>query len=151
VGMNFLFDTCILVHFIRRSTVAGKIINELDPFGATNIPVISVVSYAEILSLVSVFNWGDQKKTQIKELLNKFLVIPIEAKDLIEAYVEIETYSKGKMISRPLPSGQSAIIMGKNDIWIAATSRITNSKLLTIDKDFDHLDKVLIDVIKMSE
>jgi len=149
--MNYLFDTCILVHLIRGSPVALKVYKELDPFGASNIPLISVVSYAEILSLVSVFNWGDQKKTQIKELLNKLLVVPIEAKDLVEAYVEIETYSKGKMISRPLPSGQSAIIMGKNDIWIAATSRITNSKLITTDKDFDHLDKVFIDVIKMSE
>jgi len=81
------------------------------------------VSYAEILSLVPIFNWGDQKKEQLKDLLNKLLVVPIEAKDIIEAYVEIETYSKGKMISRPLPAGQSAINMGKNDIWIAATSR----------------------------
>lgn len=149
--MNYLFDTNILVHFIRSSPIAVNIIDELDPFGTVNIPVISVVSYAEILSLVPIFNWGDQKTKQLKDLLNKILVVPIEAKDIIEAYVEIETYSKGKMISRPLPVGQSAINMGKNDIWISATSRITNSKLITTDNDFDHLDKVFIDVIKMIE
>lgn len=147
--MNWLFDTNILVHFIRSSPIAGKVIDELDPFGAVNIPVISVVSYAEILSLVPIFNWGDQKTKQLKNLLSKLLVVPIEAKDIVEAYVEIETYSKGKMISRPLPVGQSAINMGKNDIWIAATARITKSTVVTTDKDFDHLDKVFIDVIKM--
>ncbi|MEI7501576.1 MAG: type II toxin-antitoxin system VapC family toxin [Bacteroidota bacterium] len=149
--MNYLFDTNILVHFIRRSPIAGKVIDELDPFGKINIPLISVVSYAEILSLVPIFNWGDQKKEQLKDLLNKLLVVPIEAKDIIEAYVEIETYSKGKMISRPLPAGQSAINMGKNDIWIAATAKITKSTVITTDKDFDHLDKVFIDLIKMIE
>ena len=65
--------------------------------------------------------------------------------------MEIETYSKGKMISRPLPASQTAIKMGKNDIWIAATSRIINSKLITTDNDFDYLVKVFIDVIKMIE
>jgi predicted nucleic acid-binding protein len=149
--MNYLFDTNILVHFIRKSPIAEKVIGELDPFGAVNMTVISVVSYAEILSLVPIFNWGDQKTKQLKDLLNKLLVVPIEAKDMIEAYVDIETYSKGKMISRPLPASQTAIKMGKNDIWIAATSRITNSKLITTDNDFTHLDKVFIDVIKMIE
>ncbi len=36
--MNYLFDTNILVHFIRGSPIAVKIIDELDPFGKINIP-----------------------------------------------------------------------------------------------------------------
>jgi len=29
--------------------------------------------------------------------------------------------------------------MGKNDLWIAATSTVYNLELITTDKDFDHL------------
>ena len=39
--------------------------------------------------------------------------------------------------------------MGKNDLWIAATTAATNTVLLTADKDFDHLDKVFFSVIKI--
>ena len=31
--------------------------------------------------------------------------------------------------------------MGKNDLWIAATSSVYDLVLVTTDKDFDHLDK----------
>ena len=30
--------------------------------------------------------------------------------------------------------------MGKNDLWIAATSSVYDLVLLTTDKDFNHLD-----------
>lgn len=36
--------------------------------------------------------------------------------------------------------------MGKNDIWIAATASVFNLRLITTDKDFDHLDGVYIDL-----
>jgi len=39
------------------------------------------------------------------------------------------------------------VTVGKNDLWIAATAQVTNSKLVTTDKDFDHLDGVFIDII----
>ena len=31
-------------------------------------------------------------------------------------------------------------IMGKNDLWIAATAMATGAELITTDKDFSHLD-----------
>jgi predicted nucleic acid-binding protein len=43
----------------------------------------------------------------------------------------------------------SARIMGKNDLWIAATAFVTKSTLLTTDDDFDHLDPQFIDVVKL--
>jgi len=39
--------------------------------------------------------------------------------------------------------------MSKNDLWIAATTAVTNTVLLTTDSDFDHLDKVFFSVIKI--
>jgi predicted nucleic acid-binding protein len=37
--------------------------------------------------------------------------------------------------------------MGKNDLWIAATASVTNSALITTDKDFEHLDGVYLDYV----
>jgi tRNA(fMet)-specific endonuclease VapC len=34
--------------------------------------------------------------------------------------------------------------MGKNDLWIAATTAIYNATLLSTDNDFTHLDGVFI-------
>ena len=31
--------------------------------------------------------------------------------------------------------------MGKNDLWIAATASVFDLTLLTMDKDFEHLNK----------
>lgn len=36
--------------------------------------------------------------------------------------------------------------MGKNDLWIAATTSVLKAKLLTTDNDFDHLDGVFFEV-----
>ena len=41
----------------------------------------------------------------------------------------------------------SARNMGKNDIWIAAVTTILGAKLITLDKDFDHLDGEYFSVI----
>jgi len=40
--------------------------------------------------------------------------------------------------------------MGKNDLWIAATTylKLSNSKLITSDNDFDHLNGNYFDVMK---
>jgi predicted nucleic acid-binding protein len=81
--------------------------------------------------------------------LNQFLIIPIEAKDIVDVYAEIDAFSKNKLPNKPLPVGMSARNMGKNDLWIAATAFVTKSTLLTTDDDFDHLDHQFIDVVKL--
>jgi tRNA(fMet)-specific endonuclease VapC len=34
--------------------------------------------------------------------------------------------------------------MGENDVWIAAAARATNTRLLTTDRDFDHLHPTML-------
>jgi len=41
----------------------------------------------------------------------------------------------------------SARNMGKNDIWIAATTYLLEATLITLDKDFLHLDEVFFKVM----
>lgn len=43
--------------------------------------------------------------------------------------------------------GMSSRNMGKNDLWIAAAASVLNAKLLTTDKDFDHLNEEFLEVI----
>ena len=74
--------------------------------------------------------------------------IPIIKRELLDAYAEIDTYSKGKLIERPLPTGLTARKMGKNDLWIAATTYLTQATLITNDNDFDHLDGIYFKIIK---
>lgn len=38
--------------------------------------------------------------------------------------------------------------MGKNDLWVAATTLVTNATLITTDGDFDHLNPKIIPVRK---
>ena len=60
----------------------------------------------------------------------------------------MDAYSKHKDPVRKYPKGYSSITVGKNDLWIAATAYVTNSKLVTTDNDFDHLNRVFIYLIK---
>lgn len=146
--MNILFDTCTLLHLLKNTEKTEKIVNivtdQSNPF-----LLISIVTKAELLSITLKNNWGENKKKSLEKLLKKFLIVPIESNDLIQRYAEIDAYSRGKLINRPLPSGLSSRNMGKNDIWIASTASLSNSKLVTCDKDFDHLDKEFLKLEKI--
>lgn len=40
--------------------------------------------------------------------------------------------------------------MGKNDLWIAATAYAINAKLVTTDKDFDHLNNSFLEIDRIN-
>jgi len=84
----------------------------------------------------------------LENLLRQILVIDISDNDsdLMKAYSEIDAYSQGNLHSRKL--GMTARNMGKNDLWIAATAKVANAKLITTDNDFDHLNNEFISIIK---
>ena len=73
------------------------------------------------------------------------LIVEIRYSDLIEAYTEIDAFSQGKLESRHLRV--TSRNMGKNDLWIAATTYVTSAKLITADKDFSHLDGEFFEVL----
>src|SRR5699024_2567177 len=83
-------------------------------------------------------------------LFSQFLRVPIHTKRQIKAYAEIDAYSKHKDYKRVYPTGYSSNTMGKNDIWIAATAQVTDSILVTANSDFDHLEGVFIDLVKIT-
>ncbi|HEY0271650.1 MAG TPA: PIN domain-containing protein [Chitinophaga sp.] len=140
---RYLLDTGILVHIARQSTLYKRIENE-HKLGANDvIPMISVVSYGEILAFARQRNWGAKKQQEIRNILGKLIIIDINSGDnqLMEAYADIDAFSKNKLQGHQ--TTRSAIKMGKNDLWIAATAKIAKAKLLTTDSDFDHLDSFI--------
>ena len=74
-------------------------------------------------------------------------IVDISHDQIVQRYAEIDAFSLGKDKARLLRSGQTARVMGKNDLWIAATASVLNAALLAIDHDFDHLSRVFLDVI----
>jgi len=142
--MNYLIDTNILLIYLRDKETRSKIEKEYNPFGQKNNPLISVVSIGEVRSISKRNYWGSKKMVLLEEILTSLIIIDINSEDLIESYAEIDAYSQGKLKENPLQN--TARNMGKNDLWIAASCYVTNSKLLTTDKDFNHLDKTYFPV-----
>ncbi|CAN5389289.1 hypothetical protein BH09BAC3_BH09BAC3_26790 [soil metagenome] len=144
--MNYLYDTNILAFIIKQVPEIEKLEKEIThDTGALRI--ISIVTKAEIETLAVLFDWGEKKREQLTNLLEQFLIIPIDSEQIVAAYVEIDTFSQGKHPNKS--SGLSARNMGKNDLWIAATALVTDSTLLTSDGDFNHLNGVFIPVKKL--
>ncbi|HRI60744.1 MAG TPA: PIN domain-containing protein [Saprospiraceae bacterium] len=145
--MRFLLDTNILLHYLRKSKTAQETDALYAPLAAGNEPFVSVVSVGELESIALQNKWGEKKLKQLEELLGEVLVTDIYVRKIILAYAEIDAYSQNKLAGKPLP--MTSRNMGKNDLWIAATANVLGAKLLTTDHDFDHLDKILLDVGKL--
>ncbi|MBP9885580.1 MAG: type II toxin-antitoxin system VapC family toxin [Leptospiraceae bacterium] len=143
--MRYIFDTNIILHVMRNSETWKKVDAQFNFSNPENKIYISIVSEAEIYSLARQLNWGNPKIEQLEKILSNWTTLYIN-KSLVKHYVEIDTYSQGKHPTIKLPKNISARNMGKNDIWIAATTILAEAELLTTDKDFDHLDKQFLKV-----
>lgn len=143
--MNYFFDTNAILIYLKNGYEKNWLDKNYDPLGNENTAIISVVVLGEIESISLRNNWGQRRTNSLQIFLQKFLVADINSKDIIERYGEIDAFSQGKLKDKPL--GDSSRNMGKNDLWIAATTSITNSKLITSDKDFSHLNEKYLDLI----
>jgi tRNA(fMet)-specific endonuclease VapC len=142
---RYLIDTNILLYYIAKDTRRIEFIDEkFNLLSAMSTSIISVVTEGEIKSLALQRNWGQPKLKILDALLQKFLIADIHVAQIVEAYAEIDAFSQGKLLSKPL--GMSARSMGKNDLWLAATAFVLGIPLLTTDKDFTHLGGQYLDL-----
>lgn len=146
--MRYTLDTNVLLFYVRDKKTRQFLDETIGPFSDENESIISIVSVGEIYSLAAKHKWGEEKLKVVEKLLDDLIIVEVRYKDLIDSYVDIDTYSN-RSNSKRIKAG-SAIRMGKNDLWIAATTVITQSKLLTSDHDFDHLDGEFFEVVKYS-
>jgi tRNA(fMet)-specific endonuclease VapC len=130
-----VFDTNLIIQRIRRE-------QELPAR-----TIISVIVAGELEAFALKADWGYQKVSVMREMLDRFGIIEITDR-LLPAYARIDAYSQGKLLREPLPAGMSARNMGKNDLWIAAMALHFDLELHTSDNDFDHLAPLGLRVVK---
>lgn len=145
--MIYLFDSNIVLHYVRRSALMLQIEQDFDPFGLGNESWLCVVSKGELRSIAVQNQWGAPRRLRLEELMGDFYPADIFSEETIDCYAQIDAYSQNKLPGKPL--GITARNMGKNDLWIAATAHILAAKLITTDADFDHLDGVYFDLLKI--
>ena len=148
--MDFVLDTNILVYFVRNDAYICQLETQFSLFSSNNSTFISVVSVGEIRSLAYQFGWGEAKLKRMNYFLHALRPFPIEGDEITAAYAEIDSFSKGQHPNMKLPANVSACKMGKNDLWIAATSMLFNATLLTTDNDFLHLSPRFFKVEKVN-
>jgi len=119
----YFLDTNILVHLIRNDRTGQFLKQQYSLLIADPRPLISGVTEGELRSLAIQFQWGEQKKEQMHFFLGYFWRMPIEKKEVYEAYAALDAYSES--------IGKT---MGKNDLWIAASASVMKDRLLTTDK-----------------
>jgi tRNA(fMet)-specific endonuclease VapC len=141
VDSLIFLDTNILVEVIRNNAVGQHVISTYGLRERAEKPLISVVTLGEIKSLARQFGWGQPKIDKLDSLLQELVVVPIEKREIIDKYSEIDFFSQ-----REAGSSRN---MGKNDLWIAASVSVTKSTLLTTDGDFDHLKDIHIKLEKV--
>ncbi|QDT52679.1 tRNA(fMet)-specific endonuclease VapC [Caulifigura coniformis] len=124
----YLLDTNILVHLIRRSIVGVAIESQFGLASSLNRCVISVVTVGEMYALAKKLNWGGTRQSNLAQLLGQVVWVDISHPDILAAYGDLDDVSS-----------RSGRTMGKNDVWIAATAKVSGATLLTTDGDFDHL------------
>lgn len=101
------------------------------------------------MALAEKLGWEAKKRAKMESVLNEFPVVELSRTEVLHAYAQIDAWTHGKMppsAQNPPSVPQPAISMKQNDLWIAATAHATKAKLLTTDKDFDHLGSGWIDV-----
>lgn len=147
---KLVLDTGVLINLVRGNRIADQVKEYIDSAEDPQL-FISVVTLAEAESLVVKWGWGDQKVNNLKRLIDELICIDImrAQEEIIDAYVRMDAFSQGKA-SSPVGTNldSSSRNMGKNDLWIAATAFTLNAQLLTIDKDFEHLNNSWIKVVK---
>jgi tRNA(fMet)-specific endonuclease VapC len=90
--------------------------------------LVSIVSIGEVRAIALRLGWGQARRKRLDEILDRVLIVPLDFSGVVEAYARIDAHCRS--IGRPI---------GENDTWIAATAHATEARLLTTDRDFDHL------------
>jgi tRNA(fMet)-specific endonuclease VapC len=137
-GEQLVLDTNILVHLLRGKD-AGQVIEHRYKIGQrTPRAIISVVTKGELKALAYKFEWGLDKRLDA-------MLAGLPAADISHAAIH-EAYAAIDFAGLAL-----GVKMGKNDLWIAATTLVVGGVLLTTDADFDHLSPTGLRVERILE
>jgi tRNA(fMet)-specific endonuclease VapC len=139
--MNLLLDTNVLIYLAKDRTLT--LLHRVNPDNQK--VYVSVVTIAELKSFALQNGWGARKLGLLESLLEDISVIEV-GEILSDTYAQIDAYAQHRNPRFTNYAFKTARNMGKNDIWIAATAALLGLKLVTTDRDFDHLHGVFFDV-----
>jgi predicted nucleic acid-binding protein len=125
---GYLVDTNVVVALLRQNDL-GRFLDATYGLLTPGQPIpICVVTAGELYALANKFGWGPVRRAALAALLGNTTRVNINDPRILTAYGGIDAWSESQ--------GHK---MGKNDVWIAAASLVTNTTILTTDTDFDHL------------
>jgi tRNA(fMet)-specific endonuclease VapC len=139
-GEQLVLDTNILLHLLRGKRAATVVEREYRVSGRNPRAIISVVTKGELKALGYKFEWGSKQHERLDAMLAGLPAADISHSAIYNAYAEIDFSSMALGIK-----------MGKNDLWIAATTLVVEGVLLTTDADFDHLEPTGLRVERILE
>ncbi len=139
-GAQLVLDTNILVHLLRGKR-AGQVIERWYQVSQRSPrAIISVVTKGELKALAYKLDWGMDKRATLGAMLTGLPAADISHRAVYDAYADLDFRSMS-----------IGIKMGKNDLWIAATTIVAAGVLLTTDGDFDHLIPMGLQVERVLE
>ena len=127
MALPYLLDTNILLHWLRNSPQSETIEQRYRLFDSRFRPLICDVSLGEMRSFARGRKWGRDKLERLRNLEKELTAVDISDPRVLDAYADLSTLAK--------QNGWS-IFKAKNDLWIAAAAVVTQSHLLTMDRDF---------------
>ena len=150
---RFLLDTNMLLGFSRQASWALWANAEFEFDDSETVVFTSVICRGEILALAEKRGWGEVSRVRLEDVLGRFPTIDINREPIIEAYARIDAWTHGKPVASPrdTPPPRPAVAMSQNDLWIAATSHVTQTTLVSTDGDFDHLNGIWINRVYVDQ
>jgi tRNA(fMet)-specific endonuclease VapC len=124
----YLLDTSILLPLIRGRDLGRYISVTFDLANTVHRPLVSIVTHGEIWALADRHSWGPDKLAALTKMLDSLVTISLDDQAILDAYVYMDR------ACRSMPKG--AIVLSKNDLWIASTTKAADAVLLTTDRDF---------------
>jgi predicted nucleic acid-binding protein len=131
---GYLLDTNIILALVRGNDLGRYVDATYGLTSGTRAFFVSVVSVGELFALANKFRWGPPKRSALDAAMAAFVVLDVNPLSVLKTYGDIDAASDAA--GRP---------MGKNDVWIAATAKVSDATILTTDKDFDHLHGAWVD------
>ena len=127
----YLLDTSVLLALVRGNEV-GRYIRHTYSLEIPSVrSFVSIVSHGEIWVMAERHSWQSKKRDVLEKMLDSFVTIDLNAREIVQAYIEIDTLNQSFK--------KGARQLSHNDMWIAASAKATNAALLTTDQDFLHL------------
>jgi tRNA(fMet)-specific endonuclease VapC len=122
---SYLLDTNILLMYMRGGPTGQEIENVYRLRERPYRPLICEVTIGEMLSLARQFDWASKKVQRMHGLLKEVVTVDISSQEVMNSYARIDDFCR-----------RNGWSLGKNDVWIAASTVAADAHLLSMDKDF---------------